>query len=103
MKRPADMRTRTTDQLTRTAYHEAGHALAAFTPLVPIKLVTIIPKSGAVGCVILGQRQLTASQASSMSPRVRDRFERSIVISLSGREGERLITGHYRHLGARGD
>ena len=45
------MKTRTLRQREVTAYHEAGHAVAAFLEGRPIDFVTILPQEDTLGSV----------------------------------------------------
>jgi hypothetical protein len=92
-----------TNRLRRTAYHEAGHTIASLELGVPIKHVTIVPDASTWGHLLHLPPRITNRQLYSLPPFVRDRLERRIVVSLAGREGERLVTGRYDHRGAAGD
>ena len=87
----------------RVAYHEGGHALAAWALKVPFARVSIVDTEDSWGHVLFNPLRLTDAHVSSMSPVVRDRLERRVIIGLAGREGERLFTGRYNHGGAVAD
>src|SRR5205085_8211800 len=70
---------------------------------VPFARVSIVDTEDSWGHVLFNPLRLTDAHVSSMSPVVRDRLERRVIIGLAGREGERLFTGRYNHGGAVAD
>jgi cell division protease FtsH len=87
------------EDLTHTAYHEAGHLIAVLAlynrenELVPA-FATIVPHTGT------GQLGRVLGVVVPRLVRPRDSvpmhfFERSIMVSMAGREGEFLGTGQY--------
>jgi hypothetical protein len=89
--------------LRAIAYHEAGHAVAARLLLCRYKYVTIKAGEGSLGHVLMHRIRITDEQAYDLSPTVRDRFERDILVSLAGPEAERLVSKRYNHAGAFND
>jgi hypothetical protein len=71
-----------------TAYHEAGHFVAALFLGVPVKYVTIIPDSDSGGhCKCgFGYRE---GQLYEMSAATVIKFEKSMMVSLAGYEAQR--------------
>jgi Peptidase family M41 len=90
-------------RLRSTAYHEAGHAMAAFVQGIRFRYVTIIPDSDNWGHFQKFSSRLSEEGWYDTSPLVRDRLERHIVVGLAGREAQRLITRRYDHRGASSD
>ena len=87
----------------RTAYHEAGHAVAAFELGVPFREVSIAATTDSWGYLLSTPLRLREPDVYTMSPRTRDWLERRIIVGLAGREGNRLLTGRYDHRGAGND
>ena len=85
----------------RTAYHEAGHALAAWKLKIPFKRVSVVAADKTWH--VLYPALLSGSDWDSIPPRARDRLERRMIVGLAGGEAERLISGRYNHRGARSD
>jgi hypothetical protein len=72
-------------QLALTAYHEAGHAVAAFERGVPVHHASIIPTEGTKGHI----RHATTFRRSESpewdtSPRNRIKAERAVIIAFAG-------------------
>ena len=70
------------DSLFRTAYHEAGHAVAAIVEKRYLRLVTIVPTKDSVGL---------CSTSGLQSQR---RFESEIIVSLAGPIAEKHFCGN---------
>lgn len=81
----------TEDEKKLTAYHEAGHALAAFLEPAsdPIHKVTIIPRGGALGMVMrLPERdKISVTKAQLIA---------DIKVAMGGRVAEEIIFGEDR-------
>lgn len=77
------------DEKKLTAYHEAGHAIAAVhSPASdPIHKATIIPRGRALGMVI----RLPERDQYSLA---RDKLESHLVVAMGGRIAEELMFGH---------
>jgi hypothetical protein len=86
--------------LRATAYHEAGHAVTSCRLALGFKRVTVQPGTDSWGHVLSHRLRLTDEHVYNMSPAVRDRLERKIVVLLSGREAERIVRGRYNNRGA---
>lgn len=89
-------------RLKATAYHEAGHAVAALECDVPFRLVSIQADAASLGRVVYG-RLLHRHTFECLTPARRDAVERRLVVALAGPEAERLVRGRYNHVGASGD
>ena len=78
----------TEDERKLTAYHEAGHALAALhcSASDPIHKATIVPRGRALGMVM----RLPERDQISLS---RDKLEANLVVAMGGRVAEALIFG----------
>ena len=82
-----------------TAYHEAGHAVAALHMVDsdPIHKATIIPRGRALGMVM----RLPEGDRISVS---RDKLKADLVVAMGGRIAEEMIFGHGKvTTGASGD
>ncbi len=92
-------------KLKKTAYHEAGHAVAAFALSKRFKKVSIIPSPTEDS---LG-RLLGCDWDSKLNPefdegaRLRHLVEAQIIIFLAGPVAEAKLTGRYNHVGASKD
>ena len=77
------------DEKKLTAYHEAGHALAAvYSPASdPIHKATIIPRGRALGMVMRLPEKDNLAFA-------RDQIEANLVVAMGGRVAEEIIFGH---------
>lgn len=92
-------------KLKKTAYHEAGHAVAAFAMNKRFTRVSIIanPDDNSLG------RVLGCGWDSKLNPefdkgvRIRQRVEAQIIISLAGPVAEAKLTSRYNHIGASRD
>jgi len=69
-----------------TAYHEAGHAVAAHVLGRQINRMTIIPNKSRnyVGCVFFGKQPSVKGIDRDLSPRIRLAAEERILVSLAG-------------------
>ena len=89
-------------QLESTAYHEAGHAVAALALGRGVKCVSIVP-----GEEILGHcahHKLRSFQPDiHTNGRTLRRIEQSILILLAGGEAEAKFRGRHNHIGAERD
>ena len=93
------------EKLKKTAYHEAGHAVAAFILRKRFKKISIIPNpyENSLG------RLSGCGWKSNLNPefdedgRLRHMVETQIIIFLAGPVAEAKLTGRYNHIGASKD
>jgi Peptidase family M41 len=93
-------------RLEQTAYHEAGHAVAAFFHDVPIRHVTIVPGSDYLGRTTYMPRVVSALRRvldDRGSLRDRELVEHKLLSSACGRAAARRLTGRTSYTGAAGD
>jgi ATP-dependent Zn protease len=84
-------------ELTRTAYHEAGHAVAAFFEHLAIKSVTVVPDEGSFGKV-KHYRTPSFRPDVNADARTNQRVLAHMLVDLAGPAAEREIGGRaFRH------
>jgi ATP-dependent Zn protease len=92
--------------LEYTAYHEAGHAVAAIALRAGVERVSVVPDEvpDSVGHCLCKtaprEPDPVAGRDSRSALRARDEVERAIMISLAGGIAEARWKGHGRGLGA---
>jgi hypothetical protein len=86
-------------QLMATAYHEAGHAVMAFTLGRPVEKVTIVPGKMQFGGTRLGACKIQKGRTKS----TKDWLEDEAMILLAGMVAESHWTGNYCQDGAAQD
>jgi ATP-dependent Zn protease len=74
-----------------TAYHEAGHVVAAFMQGVPVRSVTIVPDKleAYLGLVQHGDLTRGVNLETDNSSRIRSRIEKLIVVGFAGTAAQR--------------
>lgn len=82
-----------------TAYHEAGHAVAAFLLGRQVHKVTIEPGKSAFGALRLGTCQLAKGRTKPS----KDLLEEEVIILFAGMVAEAHFTGKYCERGASED
>ncbi len=82
-------RLRRNKRLEPTAYHEAGHAVAAFFHSVGLKWVSIVPRDGSLGHVRHNPLFRTNAPDWDDSNRTRNRLETLVFVCLAGTEAQR--------------
>jgi hypothetical protein len=96
-------------EVEATAWHEAGHAVAAvFLPTVPkVRRVTIVPdeKAGSLGHTLHWYTEAfwRNLDEGGWSPRTQVRMHEEIIMLLAGGFAEKRKTGRANHVGARSD
>lgn len=75
----------------RTAYHEAGHALArvVLKEALPLHRVTILPKLGGIGGYVLGL------PADDSRLQAKEHFEAEICVGLASWAAEKVVFGNH--------
>jgi hypothetical protein len=87
----------------RTAYHEAGHAVAAYLRHLRFTSVSIVPDRGTLGRCEFSEAPVVIDLSVPPTPRTRARVETLIVVSLAGVIAECLLTGRHNWRGAHAD
>jgi hypothetical protein len=82
-----------TKRLTRTAYHEAGHAVASFLTGAAIQAVSIVPEGDDLGSVTHRPFPKWFQPDVEGDARHRHLIERRIVVLFAGKEAERRYSG----------
>lgn len=94
-------------RLVKTAYHEAGHAVAALVKTVPYKYVTILPdeESQSLGHILQDGKfvDYAALEAGELTPTKLNRIERYLMVLLAGGLAEKGYSGRYNQIGASSD
>jgi len=90
-------------RLLATAYHEAGHAVAARHEGRATKRVTIVPEGDTLGVCSFYPLRETESFAWDASTRNRIRIERLIISALGGCAAEARFVGRHNLIGAHAD
>jgi ATP-dependent Zn protease len=95
-------------QLTKTAYHEAGHAVVALRLRQPVKRVSILPDETGLGRVTFSgfQKLIEAVNNGDDGPREERRAQRIIMLVFAGHLATEKLCGRsmaLRQAGAHGD
>src|ERR1039457_1771641 len=91
--------------LEKTAYHEAGHAVASVFLFLPFRSVTIKPNKDSLGVVQyrkFSEHFWTAVEIKR-TPAIVDKMERHIKSSLAGPIAEQRATGRKNKIGGYND
>jgi hypothetical protein len=93
------------EKLKKTAYHEAGHAVAAFAMSKRFKKVSIIPNpdENSLGRLSGCGWDSKLNPEFEGGPRLRYLVEAQIIILLAGPVAVAKLTGRYNHIGASKD
>lgn len=93
------------EQEERTAYHEAGHAVAAMRQYERFEYVTIIPDedAGSLGHLLHRPLPKRFHPDIKLTLHMQDKFETRIVITLAGPLAEKRATGRWNAIGAEAD
>ncbi len=91
----ATKKVKATKEEVSTAYHEAGHAVAAYLLKRSFNYVTIVPdeEKGSLGHVRFRGFGENFDPAFDYSPQMRLRLEREIICSLAGDAAESIHLG----------
>jgi len=90
-------------RLERTAYHEAGHAVAAYLRHLRFTSISIVPSGGTLGRCEFSEAGMTIEFDVRTMARARRRVETLIVVSLAGVIAENVLTGRNNWRGAHAD
>ncbi len=90
-------------RVERTAYHEAGHAVAAYLRHLRFTSISIVPDTGTLGRCEFSETAIVLDLDSSAALRTRRRIETMIIVSLAGVIAESLLTGRHNWRGAHAD
>jgi ATP-dependent Zn protease len=87
-------------QCEATAYHEAGHAVAALVYGLAVRAATIIPAPGVTRSVGHANPSRGIQLDFDDSPRARRRAETSIIVCLAGPAAQRRYSARSSYYGA---
>jgi len=90
-------------RIERTAYHEAGHAVAAYLRRLRFTNISIVPYRGTLGRCEFSEAPVIVDLNAHSIERARRRIETLIIVSLAGGVAECLLTGRHNWRGARAD
>ena len=102
-RKPAKKRRHGTTAEERTAYHEAGHAVAAYLMHRRFKHITIVPEGDVLGRVKFSLPNSFRPDHLDTDRRNEKRIETEIIIELAGLVSEGILAGRRNWRGARGD
>lgn len=103
VKTPRRKPPRRVPRIERTAYHEAGHAVAAYLRHLRFTSISIIPDRGTLGRCEFSESAVVIDPESGDQLRARTRIETLIIVSLAGVISESLLTGRHNWRGAHAD
>ena len=90
-------------RIERTAYHEAGHAVAAYLRRLRFTSISIIPYRGTLGRCEFSEAPIVVDLNAHSIEHARRRIETLIIVSLAGGVAECLVTGRHNWRGAHAD
>jgi hypothetical protein len=90
-------------RIERTAYHEAGHAVAAYLRRLRFTSISIIPYRGTLGHCEFSEAPVIIDLNAHSIGHARRRMETLIIVSLAGVVAECLLTGRHNWRGAHAD
>jgi ATP-dependent Zn protease len=80
-------------QLECPAYHEAGHAVAAWVEKCRLRVVTIVPTESTLGSCLEAKLPRNFRPDITVTPTTADRLEREIICFLAGHIAEKQFSG----------
>jgi len=92
-----------TTRLERTAYHEAGHAVAAFELRRAFRHISIEPREESLGHVLYAQWSKHFQPDQDSSARTRNEVERAVICAFAGYVAETRFSGRHNRKGAHED
>lgn len=90
-------------RLEGTAYHEAGHAVAAYLRNRRFTSVSIVAERETLGQCVFGNKPGVIELDAESYRRTRDRIETLIIVALAGVLAECVLTGRHNWRGAHAD
>ena len=89
-------------RIERTAYHEAGHAVASYHLHVAFSFITIIPEEDSLGHIKHPKLNNFDPECDN-SLKIVDRTERRILVFFAGQVAERRFANRHNWKGSGGD
>jgi len=90
-------------ELEKTAYHEAGHAVAAFEMKRSFRHVTIEPDEESLGHIMFTKFRDSFRPDIDSYSKIRNPLEKAIITALAGPIAEQIFSGRKNLIGAGGD
>jgi hypothetical protein len=95
-------------ELISTAYHEAGHAVAAHMLDIPLRHATVVPnhEEGSLGHVLYGRlspKMIEALQSGGLTPGMRAKIENIVIATFAGGIAEHRYRGRRNLVGTTHD
>lgn len=93
-----------TKELKKTAYHEAGHAVACYFLRIRFTNVTIVPEDNCLGCLKHSKdHHKNFNPEWDNSRKVGDRIEKEVIVRFAGQIAEGLFMGKHIRKGSEHD
>lgn len=92
-------------EIERTAYHEAGHAVAAHLLEVPFEYITIKvdEERGSLGSMLRVEKEGFKPEVDADDETLRNVIEARAMVCMAGPEAEKSFAGEYDDVGATSD
>jgi len=90
-------------RLAATAYHEAGHAVAAIDHEWKVRRVSIAPTADTLGHMMRYKKSSFRPDVDAESIKARTQLESLAIICMAGEAAERRYTGRRNRVGAASD
>jgi ATP-dependent Zn protease len=88
-------------QIEKTAYHEAGHAVAAYALRRRFGKITIVPMSDKLSAMTTPESNwIDFNLVYDLKPKARNRIEADIIIYFAGAVAERVFAGQLNWKGS---